>query len=202
MGNYPYGMINEKNEVVTVENKNTWCIKDFGDTRRLTVAPSSNAVDLALEIVKGFEEPLKVVYLLFRPGGESVERGRYLCPDFLTHNDVEKFCSDFREFLESDGRHHLWIFSAYDIGKKQFLIFDNHRLLHVYDNVDRVKEMLQAKGFTEEDITVPVPEPHAHLSIPDNNKYEQELLNYWNWQRSPFKHKVKEDSITLPQTIE
>jgi hypothetical protein len=190
MGKYTYGTINENNELVTYENHDTWCIKEYGGVERITIAPKSGHVDLALEIVKGFETPFKVVYMLFRPGNSSVEPGRYMCPATVTFDQVEKLCHKFRDYFETDGRHHLWIFSANEIGKKQFLIFDNHGLLHVFDN-GKIRGLLEQRNFTEEDIVVPVPEPHIHLSKPANNDVERELLQYWDWAHLPFKHKVK-----------
>jgi hypothetical protein len=186
-----YGTLNDNNELVTYENQNTWCITEYATVERVTIAPRDKQVELALEIVRGFDAPLKVVYMLFRPGNEAVEPGRYLYPGYLSFDEVEAFCTKFREYFETDGRHHLWIFSANDIGKKQFLIYDNHGLIHVFDNLPRLKELLGDKGFREEHITVPVPEPHIHLSNPDNNRLEKELVDYWNWTQLPFKHKVK-----------
>lgn len=193
MGKYPYGTINENNEVKTYENDDTWCLKEYSNVKRITVAPKNNQVELMLEIAKGFESPLKIVYMLFRPGNESVTRGRYLCPEPVQYDDVEIFCSKFREYLETDGRHHLWIFSDNEKGTKQFLIYDNHRLLHVFNDVGRTKAILEKKNFREEEIIVPVPEPHVHLSSSDHNVIETEVLGYWDWVRTPFKHKVKEN---------
>jgi hypothetical protein len=187
---HTYGTLNENKEVVTYDNHDTWCIKEYSTVRRVTIAPKSNQIDMVLEIVKGFEGPLKVVYMLFRPGSDFVVRGRYMCPDLLEYEDVEVFCKKFANYLESDGRHHLWIFSANDSGIKQFLIYDNHRLLQVFDDIDRIKSLLAKKNFKEEDINVP--EPHIHLSLPSNNVYEKELLSYWKWIHLPFRHKVKE----------
>lgn len=191
MGKYTYGTINEKNEIITYENHDTWCIKDDSAAQRITIAPKSDQIELALEIVMGFELPFKIVYMLFRPGNVSVAPGRYMCPDHLEYKDVELFCNKFSEYFETDGRHHLWILSVNDKGIKQFLIYDNHGLLHVYDDVARIKAILDEKKFKEEEITVPVPEPHIHLSSSDNNVFERALLGYWNWTHLPFKHKVK-----------
>ena len=190
MSKYTYGTINQNNEVVTYENHNTWCIKEYPTFDRVTVASESNQIELALEIVKGFELPLRVIYMLFRPGNESIERGRYHCPGLLEYEDVEIFCNKFREYFETDGRHHLWIFSDNDKGIKQFLIYDNHRLLQVFDDAARIKAILEKKNFREEEIDVP--EPHIHLSSSDNDVFERELIDYWSWVHSPFKHKVKE----------
>jgi hypothetical protein len=192
VGRYTYGTINENNEIVTHDNEDTWCINGDLTAQRITVAPKSDQIELVLKIIKGFELPLKIVYLLFRPGNASVAPGRYLYSDHLEYEDVEVFCNKFREYFETDGRHHLWILSAAnDKGIKQFLIYDNHRLLHIYDDVVRIKAILKKKNFREEEIIVPVPEPHIHFSSSDNNVFERALLSYWNWTHLPFKHKVK-----------
>lgn len=191
MGKYTYGIINENEEIVTHENDDTWCIKGDSTAQRITVAPREDQIELGLEIVKGFELPIKIVYLLFRPGSASVVPGRYLCPDPLNYEEVEIFCNKFREYFQTDGRHHLWILSANEKGIKQILIFDNHGLLHVFDDFAKIKNILEIKNFREEEIIVPVPEPHIHFSSSDNNVFERALLGYWNWTHLPFKHKVK-----------
>ncbi len=190
MYRYTYGTLDKNNELVTYENHDTWCIRESSAVKRIIIAPKSNQIELLLEIAKGFESPLRIFYALFRPGNSSIERGRYHCPDYLNYEDVEIFCKKFSNYLETDGRHHLWIFSANDKGIKQFLIYDNHRLLQVFDDVDRIKDILEKKNFREEEISVP--EPHIHLSNPDNDVFERELLDYWDWVHSPFRHKVKE----------
>lgn len=191
MGKYPYGTLNEKDEVVIPENNDTWCIKQ--EFNRITVAPKNDKMELVLEIVRGFEMPLKIVYMLFRPGNDLSVRGRYQSRVPLCFEDVEFFCAKFKEFLETDGRHQLWILSDSDKGTQQLLICDNHGLIHVFNDTERVRSLLEKKNFCEEEITVPVPEPHTHFSHSDNNVFEMELLGYWQWTHSTFRHKVKEN---------
>ncbi|MBS4022521.1 MAG: hypothetical protein KGZ79_08870 [Dethiobacter sp.] len=189
MVKYNYGTLNENNEVATYENHDTWYVKEFLAVTRITVAPRTNQIKLALKIAKGFKLPLGILYMLFRPGNDSVERGRYHSSGLLSYKDVEMFCNKFKEYFETDGRHHLWIFSANDKERKQFLIHDNHHLVHVFDDVDKIKALLKKKKFKEEEIRVP--EPHIHFSSSDNDVFESELLGYWNWTHSPFRHKAK-----------
>ncbi len=191
MFRYKYGTITEKNELKTYDNHNTWFVKEYETFKRITIAPASGEIELALEIVSGFELPLKILYMLFRPGNYSIAAGRYHSPDILTFEDVENFCHRFRDFLETDGRHHLWIMSANDMGRKQFLIYDNHHLLHVYDDIDRIREIVAKRRFSEGEISVP--EPHIHLSKSEFDATEKELIGYWEWIHLPHRHKVKEN---------
>lgn len=191
MGKYPYGTLNEKDEVVIPENNDTCCIKQ--EFNRITVAPKNDKMGLVLEIVRGFKTPLKIVYMLFRPGNDLSVRGRYQTRDPFRFEDVEVFCNKFKEYLETDGRHQLWILSDSEEGTQQLLIYDNHGLIHVFNDVERVKALLEKRHFREEEITVPVPEPHTHFSYSDNNVFERDLLSYWQWTHSPFRHKVKEN---------
>jgi hypothetical protein len=186
---YKYGTVSNNNEVVTHDNHDTFFIKEYETFRRITIAPGSDEVELLLEIVSGFEPPLKVIYALFRPGNFSVEPGRYHCQDEQNFIDVELFCRRFKKFFETDGRHHIWFLSANDRGIKQFLIYDNHHLLHVNDDVDRIMGILSKRNFRQEQTVVP--EPHIHLSDTENDVFEKELLEYWNWVRVPFRHPVK-----------
>lgn len=183
-----FGTVDNNNNVTTYKNKNCWYVKEYDSFKRITIAPEKDEVELLLRIVKGFTPPLRVLYVLFRPGHKSTPAGRYHSRDVLTYDDIEKFCMTFRDFFETDGRHHLWII-ADNNGIKKSVILDNHHLLHVFDDVERIKSIMQEMGFSEE--VTSVPEPHVHFSNPENDRFEKELLDYWNWIRVPFKHRVK-----------
>ncbi len=160
--------------------ENTWCIEKYPNYERITVAPRDNQINLMLDILSNFEPPYWCLYVLYVSRVEN-ESGRYQCPYPLSFDETKDFAMKYKDFFETDGRHHLWLGSA---KTKQLLVYDHHNVIYVYDELLNTRQYLKNKGFSEEKIEFPV--PHAHMYNPDNDKFEIEIMNHWDWKHFPL----------------
>lgn len=185
MDKFKFGTLNKDNEDIKYEYNGTWCLEQYPNFERIVVGPKDNHIDLMLEIVKSFELPLAILYVLIVPRADNNKPGRYQCPFPLKYEDVDEFCSKFKEYFETDGRHHLWICSANSKGIKQLLVYDKHNVIYIYDDINKITEFLERKKFKESEIRFPV--PHTHMYNPENDIYEEEIFKYWDWIHFPLR---------------
>jgi len=60
------------------------------------------------------------------------------------------------------------------------MVYDQHNIIYVYDDITKMAEYLKSKGFNENKISIPFPHVH-HYQEYDTN--EDDLLKHWNWIR-------------------
>jgi hypothetical protein len=156
-----------------------WATENTSGPNRLVIAPASRHVDLLLAMSERMGEPFSLLYILVAPHGAARE-GRYETPHFLPRDEIVLFLNRFGPFLESDGRHHFWMRS---IGESDLLVYDNHNLIYAYGCLDRFKEVLKAEGLAEVPKVV-LPYPHTHFFHFEFDTEQDELLSFWNWERS------------------
>jgi hypothetical protein len=116
-----------------------------------------------------------VLYVLVTTRREN-KLGRYQSPLIETKEELENFFQHFRDYFETDGRHHIWIATVDNSGT---IIYDQHSVIFAYGPTDKWKEELLKKGFKEKPFQFPA--PHSHQFQSDNDKYEDEILGYWDW---------------------
>ena len=109
------------------------------------------------------------------------ELARYQCPNPLTQTELEAFLSEFHDFFESDGRHHIWITS---LPEKATLVYDRHDLIYAYGPLQRFADAVEQQGFQESAIIIP--SPHAHCYQAEFDTSEAAVLNYWEWKTFPL----------------
>lgn len=160
--------------------KNTYCIERFPNHERIKVAPRINQVDLILDFLKNFESPYMCLYVLLvsRVGNDL---GRYQCSYPLSYSELSEFLAKYKDYFETDGRHHIWFGSA---KTKQLLIYDQHNVIFIYDDISTTTKNLNEKGFVEEKVEFPV--PHTHMYNFQNDVYETEIMKYWEWRKFPL----------------
>lgn len=181
---FKLGTLNKNDENAKYEYNGVWYLEKYPDFERIIVAPKEDHINLMLDIAKSFELPFAILYVLVVPRLDSNKPGRYQCPFPLSYEDVEKFCSRFKDFIETDGRHHLWICSANNKGVRQMLIYDNHNVIYVYDDISKIKDFLAKRNFRESEVRFPY--PHTHMYNPENDVFEKEILEYWDWRYFPL----------------
>jgi len=157
-----------------------WAVEQTSGPNRLVIAPSSDHVGLLLELARTWKGEYGLVYVLLasRVGNNT---GRYEAPEPLQQADLEGFLTRHGGFLESDGRHHLWITSAQDEGR---LVYDQHNVIYAYGNLARYREIVEGRGLTQS--AVRFPSPHTHSFHDENNAAERELLRHWDWRQQPL----------------
>jgi hypothetical protein len=146
------------------------------------VAPSRGQhVDALLDLARCLREPFGVLYvLLLSRTGEHVP-GRYQSDVPASRAEVELFVHRFRDYLEGDGRHHLWLMSLPD---EATLVYDNHDLLYGYGPLVRYQAALSDRGFSEGSTAIPA--PHQHRYNEEYDGAERDLMAYWDWRRFPL----------------
>lgn len=171
---YKFGVL-ENNKELEFKYPNIWCIEEYPKFSRGVAAPSEGQIKLMLQLAKNYPPPYRVLYILVvtRVGQTP---GRYECPMPLSFNDLEEFCLRYKEYFESDGRHHLWIASG---ETNQMLVYDRHNVIYIYDDTDNIKNYFRKSHFEEK--TVRFPAPHIHIYNEENDKFESDIMNYFEW---------------------
>ena len=158
----------------------TWTLHSHEGVDRLIIAPERNHVQLLLDLSKHWTGKRYLLYVLVHSRLGTHMPARYQSRPNLEHADVEKFCSGFRGYLESDGRHHIWVGSVDNIGT---VAYDHHNLVYAYGNLDAYKSCLADAGFTEGPYSIP--EHHAHNFHPANDYYEDKIMSR-QWVACPL----------------
>ena len=147
---------------------------------RLRIGPSRGHMDLMLELVECIQEPLRLLYVLVVARGGRYQPGRYEAASEMSLEAAEGFLKEFGDFLESDGRHHLWVVRP-GFGT---VVYDRHDLLYAYGPLDRFVDVLQANGLREG--TVEIPATHWHGYHPEFDDAQSRMLSRFRWIHSPL----------------
>lgn len=94
---------------------------------------------------------------------------------------MESFLLDFKEFFESDGRHHVWVMS---VPESSTLVYDQHNVIYAYGPLQEFTEILRENGLQNGAVRFPV--PHSHNYNPENDDAEERLVQRWAWVESPL----------------
>lgn len=152
--------------------------RTFGP-ERLVIGPSA---DHRLIFFQLMPEPLGILYLLVVPRGGS-EGGRYQTASPVSKQQAEGFLSNFREYLENDGRHDIWVASR--SGPDQ-LVYDRHYVIYAYGRLREYENALLGGGLRKVEF-VRFPSPHTHNYHAAFDQDELDLLRHWRWKRSPLR---------------
>jgi len=125
-------------------------------------------------------EPFGILYLLLasRCGHQT---GRYQIKVPMERDRLRGFLTDFRDYLEGDGRHHLWIASLDGISQ---VIYDNHNVIYAYGDLEAFAEIARRRKMIEQQVRFPVPHTHCYNAIFDSE--EDRIFNEYEWIRSPL----------------
>lgn len=176
MSYYKFGSV--ENDISNVyKYNNVWCFERLPNFNRIVAAPMDNHIELILDLLKNFEPPYYVLYVLVvsRTGKEV---GRYQSIRPLSYDQIYKFFKAYASYFETDGRHNIWFKSA---ATKQLLVYDKHNVIYIYNDDLSAINLLKDKGFIEEEITFPF--PHDHIYNNENDIHEDYLISKfgWNW---------------------
>ncbi|RYG26182.1 hypothetical protein EON82_04280 [bacterium] len=127
------------------------------------------------------EPPYWVLYVLIVPRTGGIEPGRYQSPETVSSDKLDAFLDEFGDFLESDGRHELWMKSASTPG---LLVYDRHEIVYGYGDLDRMKAVLEVEGYTPGEVDIP--NPHSHHYHHQNDETLRRMIGEWNWAYSPL----------------
>jgi hypothetical protein len=178
-----------KNKLTSFDAQENEIIHDYGKiyeveettgSERLKIAASNDQIGLLISLLDNLNPPYFILYVLVVSRLRN-EHGRYQSPLLETKQEVVDFLLDFKEYLETDARHHLWIGAMDNNGT---LVYDQHNVIYAYGPLNAFKQTLLKLDFTEEEFSFPA--PHCHHFHDSNDAFEQELLSYWDWYLFPL----------------
>jgi hypothetical protein len=154
---------------------NTWTLQDTTGPDRLVVAARDGFVDLLIALAATLEPPLYALYVLQVPRTEA-EAGRYQS-DLLEHPQAEAFLTMFGPYLERDARHNLWLGRASGPG---MLVYDEHNFIYCYGPLGKFLDVLDERGFTQGEFTLPDPHTHPfHPSFDEDERAITTIDGFW-----------------------
>jgi hypothetical protein len=159
---------------------NCWDIEKTTGPERLVIGPESSQVELLIKLARTLAEPFGILYVLLVSRKDN-EPARYQCPYPCDRGEMESFFRTFRDFFESDGRHHVWLTSLPD---SSTLVYDQHNVIYAYGPLRQFEIVLRDQGMKRGEVSFPI--PHSHHYNPEFDDEEQRLLDHWNWRRSPL----------------
>ena len=177
---YKFGTVRDNNHV-PFTYPDIYAIEKTTGPERLAIAPSTNQVEILIELARQLPEPFGILYVLLIPRGSGSTAGRYQNPAPSSRQEMESFLDRFRDYFESDGRHHIWVMS---LPVSATLVYDNHNVIYAYGPRDQFKRVLTPRGFAEEKVRFPV--PHVHNYNEEYDSEEREIMTYWNWKYFPL----------------
>jgi len=148
---------------------------------RLVIAPSKDQIGVLLDLATVWSGDYWLLYVLLVSRCDQ-EPGRYQSPKLLTYDELASFCSQFKQYLETDGRHHFWIGSANQVGT---LVYDQHNIIYAYGPLEQYEALLTRRGLRSGEISIP--SPHTHCFNPENDQQEKNFLGHWQWIRTPLR---------------
>lgn len=126
--------------------------------------------------------PYWVLYVLIVPAAPDTEAGRYQSPSPLGREEFDSFLDRYGPFLESDGRHDLWIKSVND---PELLVYDRHEIVYAYGDLDRLRTVLEVEGYVPGEVAIP--NPHSHHYHRENNEDQRRLFESYGWVYMPLR---------------
>ena len=169
--------VSEDQTLRRYSHANTWMHHSHDGIDRLVIAPEKNHLHIMVELAKAWSGKSYLLYVLIYSRLGLHPTGRYQSRPNLSHSDIKKACSDFKTYLETDGRHHLWIAS---LDTSARVVYDHHNIIYAYGDLEIYKSMLKSLDFVEGPYTVP--EHHAHVFHPANDYYEDKIMSRgWAW---------------------
>ena len=165
---------------------NTYIHEVYPSWSRVTIGPKEKQIPLMLEIAKNWVGPYGILYVLNTPR-LGHKAARYQSPQPCSYDDLELFLYTFQEFFEGDGRHHIWVM---DIKINSQLIYDNHNIIYSYGDDDSVIHLLETINYTQADVVIP--SPHEHLFNIEFDKFEDEIMEYYEWVEFPLQEEHDE----------
>lgn len=155
-----------------------------GSVRCLRIAATENQVQLLDTLINKMPAPFWLLYVLVVPRGEG-QPGRYQSSEPITNESLNAFFARFRNFLEADGRHNIWI--KFESGPA-LLVWDRHDLIYAYGFEEEWATDLLRAGWTEVDpAAISLPDPHAHHYHAIFDDDSREILATMNWNYGPLR---------------
>lgn len=164
------------------EYPDVFAIEKTSGPARLVIAPSANHVSILVDLLQVMFEPFGILYVLVVPRSEN-EAGRYQTANSVSREQTLEFLTRFRDYLENDGRHDIWLASMSDSGQ---LVYDRHNVIYAYGPLLEFESILSGRGLTKVE-SVGFPSPHTHHYHAVFDQDERDVFQHWHWTQSPLR---------------
>jgi hypothetical protein len=147
-----------------------------GPEQIVAVAPACSA-RLLLALCEALAEPYVVIYVLLESGSLRPE-GRWQSSRPLSRAGLRTLVERFAPFLDTDGRHGLWVISAAEPGG---VVLDRRGVVSAHGAaVAKAPAVLAAEGILRADDLAP---PPPRVRNPELDLEEARLLasTEWTW---------------------
>jgi hypothetical protein len=162
---------------------NEFCVETTpSGTQRICITSSSGYVDLLLALAAALPEPFFVLYILVVPRRTGETNAARYQSNEISHAELKAFFERFEDYLENDGRHHVW---AHSPQNSATLVYDNHDVIYCYGPLQIFSAILGNNGFKTVD-QIQCLGPHSHCYNEEFDNYEEEALKFFNWTKSPL----------------
>ena len=166
------------NEITTEHTwKNEYAFQRTTGPDRLIITAEKNQTRLIYNLITAAADKFDLLYILLisRTGNKP---GRYQSPEPLSKNELREFLNKYENYLETDGRHHLWISSA---ETDDLIVYDHHNVLYAYGPVKTYSDILDQNSFKKTD-TILFPVPHTHQYNRENDEEENDMIHNNEWR--------------------
>jgi hypothetical protein len=171
-------------EFVQLNHPNVWERREEEGIRpRLVIGPADGHISLILALTQGLDTHFCPLYILKIPNN-AAELGRYQ-GEWMSHEELGEFLTEFRDLFERDGRHELWLGATWDGRVDTMIAYNEHQLIHAYGPLDRFEPILATRGLLQTDY-VPIPCPHEHHYRTELACEIEKLMSSRSWRWSPL----------------
>ena len=167
------------NKLQKYHYSNLYNIEQPSNYERLVIGLENDHINTMMDLFSVLEEPFYILYVLHTPRAGS-ELGRYQSGP-LTCEKTSALLNQFKDFLENDSRHDIWIYSP---KTETTIIYDRHDLIYLYGFKEEHLHIIEEKGLKKERVKIPIPHVHNYNVEYDSN--ETELIKKYHWRRMPL----------------
>lgn len=158
---------------------------DYGDVyetseKSIKISANNHQIKLISKLVEHLNPPYYVLYVLVvsRTGKDL---GRYQSPLFENREELISFLLEYKEYFETDGRHHIWVGTVDNSG---LIVYDQHNVIFGYGPIKQFESTVRDVDYEEKRFEFPV--PHCHSFHEENDSYEESIFNYFEWELFPL----------------
>ncbi len=146
----------------------------------IKISANKNQVELLSKLIENVNSPYYLLYVLVVSRTQK-KLGRYQSPLFKNKEELIDFLTEYKDYFETDGRHHIWIGSTDNNG---LIVYDQHNVIFAYGPLVQFEKTIKEFGYTEKEFGFPV--PHCHSFHEENDKFEESIVKYYDWEIFPL----------------
>jgi hypothetical protein len=163
-------------------DSNIYIEQDFDDFKRLVIWATEESMKYLQELLNETKGPYGIMYILRNSRCDN-EEARYS----VSGVELEQVCgflNKFEDFFEQDSRHRIVIRDFSE--ELTYFLYNEENLLLAYGDTEKFKNILNKYGFKAYDKAFGLPDPHMHLYHEEFDEAEKEVLNYFEWIKTPL----------------